>query len=412
MADSVANNSHADADISSSQSGEPFPANSAATVHTGHSIQEIAASNVRQQTGRFSEAQASALAADLDALASATRDEVGSADSRYLLKIVQLQRVAAISGRLLMVAGFWSAWWWGLGVLFLALAKILDNMEIGHNVLHGQYDFMNHPYLNSRTFEWDIACDAKSWQRTHNYEHHTYTNIIGKDRDFGYGLLRLSDDFRWRLQNSWQILTYFLLSTLFQWGVSYHEMAAERVFFGRKKADRVSQISDAQLKKAFFGKGGRQLLKDYLLFPLLSGPMFFPVLAGNFLANLLRNWWTSTIIFCGHFTSQVHVFTPDVCVNESRGHWYYRQMLGSANFTGPRWFHILSGHLSCQIEHHLFPDLPAYRYLQLAPQVAAIAKKHGIAYHSGSFVRQYLSVLQRILRFSLPGHDRQVASSM
>ncbi len=361
---------------------------------------------------KFSAAQADALAADLDALASKTRAEVGSADSQYLLRVLQIQRLAAISGRLLMVAGFWSAWWWVLGVLLLALAKILDNMEIGHNVLHGQYDFMNHPYLNSRSFEWDIACDAKSWQRTHNYEHHTYTNIIGKDRDFGYGLLRLSDDFRWRLRNSWQLLTYFLLSTLFQWGVSFHEMAAERVFFGRKKASRVAQITDEELKKAFFGKAGRQLLKDYLLFPLLSGPMFLPVLLGNFLANLLRNWWTSTIIFCGHFTSQVHIFKEEVCENESRGHWYYRQMLGSANFTGPRWFHILSGHLSCQIEHHLFPDLPAYRYLQLAPQVAAIAKKHGIEYHSGSFIRQYLSVLVRIVRYSLPGKSRQVATTL
>jgi len=360
----------------------------------------------------FTPAQADALAADLDALAKQTRAQVGSADSKYLLRILQLQRLAAISGRLLMVAGFWSAWWWLLGVLLLALAKILDNMEIGHNVLHGQYDFMNHPYLNSRTFEWDIACDAKSWQRTHNYEHHTYTNIIGKDRDFGYGLLRLSDDFRWRLRNSWQLVTYFLLSTLFQWGVAYHEMAAERVFFGRKKTDRIAKVGDAELKKAFFGKAGRQLVKDYLLFPLLAGPMFLPVLLGNLLANLLRNWWTSTIIFCGHFTSQVHIFRPEVCENESRGHWYYRQMLGSANFTGPRWFHILTGHLSCQIEHHLFPDLPAYRYLQLAPQVAAIAKKHGIAYHSGSFVKQYLSVVGRIIRYSFPGQNRQVATTL
>ncbi|MFN6969968.1 MAG: hypothetical protein ACK4NN_03835, partial [Rheinheimera sp.] len=156
-----------------------------------------------QATAALSDAQAEALAADLDALAKQTRAEIGSADSRYLLRIIQIQRLAAISGRILMVVGFWSAWWWVLGVLLLALAKILDNMEIGHNVLHGQYDFMNHPYLNSRTFEWDIACDAKSWQRTHNYEHHTYTNVIGKDRDFGYGLLRLSDDFRWRLRNSW-----------------------------------------------------------------------------------------------------------------------------------------------------------------------------------------------------------------
>lgn len=355
----------------------------------------------------LSAAQADQLAAELDQLAAKTRASLGETDARYLQRLLAVQRLAAISGRLLLLAGFWSAWWWALGVLLLALAKILDNMEIGHNVLHGQYDWLNHPYLNSRTFEWDIACDAKSWQRTHNFEHHTYTNIIGKDRDFGYGLLRLSDDFRWRLRNLWQFVTYLLLSTLFQWGVSYHELAAQRVFAGRKKADRHSQISDAALKKAFFSKGARQLLKDYLLFPLLAGPLFLQVLLGNLLANLIRNWWTSTVIFCGHFTAEVYTFSAEACEGESRGHWYLRQMLGSSNFTGPRWFHILTGHLSCQIEHHLFPDLPASRYLELAPQVQAIAQRYQIPYHSGSFIRQYGTVLARILRYSLPASARQ-----
>jgi fatty acid desaturase len=346
--------------------------------------------------------KAAALAADLDALALKVRSQVGASDAAYIERVLLVQRCAVISGRLCLLLGFWSWWGWGLGVLLLALGKILDNMEIGHNVLHGQYDWMNHPYLNSRHFEWDIACDAKSWQRTHNFEHHTYTNILGKDRDYGYGLLRLSHSLRWRINNSWQLLTYMLLSTFFQWGVAYHELAAQRVFMGRKKADRHSQVSDEELKKAFFSKGARQLLKDYLLFPLLAGPLFFYVLFGNLAANILRNWWTSTVIFCGHFTADAKVFRAEDCEQESRGQWFYRQMLGSSNFTGPKWLHILTGHLSCQIEHHLFPDLPSSRYLALAAEVEKIAAKHQIPYHTGSFLRQYGTVLQRIWRYSWP----------
>lgn len=349
------------------------------------------------------EATAQQLAAELTALAQQERTTLGVADANYLLKLVQWQRVFAISGRLLMLGCFWSAWFLLPAVLLLALAKIIDNMEIGHNVLHGQYDFLQHRYLNSQQFEWDIACDAKSWQRTHNFEHHTYTNIIGQDRDFGYGLLRLSSDFRWRLRNLWQVITYFMLSTLFQWGVSYHELAAQRVFFGKKKSDRHTQVSDEQLKRAFFGKGFKQLAKDYVFFPLLCWPVFGWVLLGNLLANLIRNWWTATVIFCGHFTEQVYTFKEEDCQNESRGQWFYRQMLGSSNFTGPRWLHILTGHLSCQIEHHLFPDLPAWRYPALAEKVQQIAKRHGIPYNTGTFAGQYLTVLRRILRFSLPG---------
>ena len=70
---------------------------------------------------------------------------------------------------------------------------------------------------------------------------------------------------------------------------------------------------------------------------------------------------------------------------------------------GQGWFHILTGHLSCQIEHHLFPDMPALHYLTVAPHVEAIAKKYGIAYNSGSFLRQYATVVARIIRYSFPG---------
>ena len=351
---------------------------------------------------KLSEQQYTQLANELDAIRDEALGEVGQEDANYIYKIIRIQRMAEIMGRIVMVLGFIHASLWVLGVVILAIAKILDNMEIGHNVLHGQYDWMNDDNINSRTFEWDIACDANSWKRVHNYEHHTYTNIIGKDRDFGYGLLRLSGDIPWRKKNRWQFFTYLNLSLLFEWGIAYHEMAAERVFIGNKKTSRNQQISDKQLKKHFFGKAIRQVFKDYVFFPLIAWPMLLQVLLGNLLANLIRNLWTSTVIFCGHFTENVQTFNEEECENESRGQWYYRQMLGSSNLTGGRWFHILTGHLSCQIEHHLFPAVPARRYVEMVPKVQAVAEKYDIAYNTDSFFKQYVTVLRRVYRFSFP----------
>ena len=351
------------------------------------------------------------LEADFDQLRKQQKADLGEKDARYIRRIIRIQRLAEIMGRLVLMLCFFNLWFLLPGMLLLALAKILDNMEIGHNVLHGQYDWMNDPNINSRTFEWDIASDAGSWKRIHNHEHHTYTNIIGKDRDFGYGLLRMSDDLPWRRKNRWQFITYFNLSLLFEWGVAYHELAAERVFIGKKKPNRTSSLSDSQLKRMFFSKAGKQIFKDYLFFPLLAGPMFFYILAANIGANLIRNLWTATIIFCGHFTEDVETFTEAECEGESKGQWYYRQMLGSSDLTGPRWFHILTGHLSCQIEHHLFPDIPAHRYYALTSEVEAIAKKHGIPYNSGSFWKQYAGVLNRIWTYSWPDKAKQTVSS-
>ena len=77
-------------------------------------------------------------------------------------------------------------------------------------------------------------------------------------------------------------------------------------------------------------------------------------------------------------------------------------MLGSSNIEGKRWFHILTGHLSCQIEHHLFPDVPAHRYVDMSKEVQEIAKKHGIPYNTGGFAKQYATVLKRVIKYSFP----------
>lgn len=347
---------------------------------------------------------------ELNVLREKTEQKIGAEDARYIRKLISIERLLSLSGRALLVGFLIHPALWLLGVICLGLSKILNNMEIGHNILHGQYDWMNDKNINSRNFEWDIAADAGSWKRYHNHEHHTYTNVIGKDRDFGYGLLRLSDDLPWRPKNVWQVFTYLNLSLLFEWGVAYHELAGNRVFSKKKKStDTPLPISTQQLKKDFFGKAGKQLFKDYVFFPLICWPAFLPVLIGNFIANLIRNLWTSSIIFCGHFTEEVHTFSQESIKNETQAQWHYRQILGSSNLEGSKLFHILTGHLSCQIEHHLFPDIPARHYPEMAKEVRSICHKYDIPYNSGSLIKQYSTVVARILRYSLP--DKAVATA-
>jgi fatty acid desaturase len=104
----------------------------------------------------------------------------------------------------------------------------------------------------------------------------------------------------------------------------------------------------------------------------------------------------------------VATFTEEECEGETRGHWYYRQLLGSANITGGRLFHIMSGNLSHQIEHHLFPDIPARRYPELAVEVKALCEKYGLEYNTGRLGEQLFSVARKICRLALP--TRRTAS--
>jgi fatty acid desaturase len=151
-------------------------------------------------------------------------------------------------------------------------------------------------------------------------------------------------------------------------------------------------------------KAGRQVMKDYLIYPALSGRAGFKsTLKANATANLVRNVWSNAIIFCGHFPDQAYTYTKEQASDESRGAWYARQLLGAANIEGSDLFHLMSGNLSYQVEHHLFPDMPSSRYKEIAPRVKAICEKYELPYNTGPFSKQWLMVQRSILRLAFPG---------
>jgi linoleoyl-CoA desaturase len=284
-----------------------------------------------------------------------------------------------------------------LGTVMLGLSKILENMEIGHNVLHGQWDWMHDPDVQSGTWEWDNVCPADQWRHSHNVVHHTWTNVLGRDRDVGYGMLRVTEQQRWHPFYVLQPVSAVVMAVLFEWFIALHDLEINRVLAGKRALAQVRP-----LLRRIAQKVARQGLKDYVLWPLLAGPFFLHVVVANAAANVMRNVWTWVIIFCGHFPEGVHYFSPDDRANETRGQWYVRQLLGSCNIDGGPLFHVISGNLSHQIEHHLFPDMPSNRYRQVAPRVRALCARYGLPYHTDSLGRQFGSSMWKILRLSLP----------
>jgi NADPH-dependent stearoyl-CoA 9-desaturase len=349
---------------------------------------------------------------ELDAIREEQRQTLGERDARYIRGILRTVRITETLGRALLLLG-WFPPTWLLGMALLGISKIIDNMELGHNVMHGQFNFMNDPRFHGDTFEWDNTCPKEGWRHTHNFVHHTYTNVIGKDRDFGYGMLRLSSDLRWRwFYHPIQMFYMMLLALLFEVFVAFHELQTDKLMTGRiKLKDMAPQWAVIKRKMV------RQLTKDYVAWPLLAAVLALPfghavdaalaVMLGNLGANLIRNVWAWAIIFCGHFTEDIYTFNKKCLEGETRGQWYVRQILGSSNISGSKLLHLMSGNLSHQIEHHLFPDIPANRYIEIAPKVRAVCAKYGIPYNTGSFAWQLMTVFKRIARYSLPGGSQQ-----
>jgi fatty acid desaturase len=339
---------------------------------------------------------------EFDAIRTEIEESRGDKDAAYINRVITVQRWLAAAGRIGMIASspldkkirrpVLAA-----SAVSLGLAKILENMEIGHNVMHGQWDWMNDPEIHSSTWEWDTAQPAEQWKHSHNYIHHQFTNVLGYDNDIGYGILRMAREQKWSPANLGQPVYNGLLATLFQWGVSLHDLDLEAI----RKREKDPKEMKRQLKQ-IARKGRNQILKDYIVYPALSGKEWRSTMKANATANLMRNVWAYLIIFCGHFPDGALHFTEEELEDETRSEWYLRQILGTANFEGGKLLHLMSGNLGYQIEHHLYPDLPSNRYAEISVKVRALCEKYEIPYTTGPLHRQYGQVLRVIHKLSLP----------
>jgi linoleoyl-CoA desaturase len=321
---------------------------------------------------------------------------------------------------------------------------------------------MNDPVINSSAWDWDSASTAEAWKHSHNYIHHTYTNIRGKDKDLGYEIMRIDPHQKWHPVYLAQPFYNLVLAAFFEWGVASHDLDFEAIRTGDKTKDQVKREL-----KGMMVKGRTQIVKDYIAFPILSALLntgvdlalaaagverstaqprklsrrqkarlkatgavararrqkpsqkyglighlierksfrqpFKSTLSADFTANIVRNVWAYAIIFCGHFPDQTYTFSQEETDDESRGARHVRQLLGAANIEGGPLFHVISGNLGYQVEHHIYPDMPSTRYGEIAPRVREICEKYELPYNTGPFLQQIGMVQRTILRLAFPG---------
>ena len=342
----------------------------------------------------LSDADLEELADGLEAIRRDIEASRGAKDRAYIMRAIAFQRCLEIAARL-TIARTKGKFGWAVGTAALAAAKCIENMELGHNISHGQWDWMNDPEIHSNVWEWDMAGLTSQWRNSHNYRHHIYANVVGVDDDLGFGIMRVTRVQEWRPSALAQPLRGVLLGLAFEWGVALHGLYSVQE---RETTD----AGKAAHKTALIRKMARQAGKDYVLFPALSRRRWRRTLGANVIANGLRNVWACVVIICGHFTDGAEKFTPAVLEDETKPEWYLRQMLGTANFRAGTVLAFMSGNLCYQIEHHLFPDLPSNRYPEIAERVRGLCVTYDLPYTTGSLLRQYLLTVRTICKLALP----------
>ena len=308
---------------------------------------------IESPLARLTPEQIEELGQEFDAIHDDVFAELGDRDRRYITSMIAMhRRLRGPQPHPLFASRYRPAWI--AGTSMLSLAKILENMEIGHNVMHGQWDWMNDPQINSTTWDWDSASTAEAWKHSHNYIHHTYTNIRGKDRDLGYEIMRIDPHQKWHPVYLAQPFYNLVLAASFEWGVASHDLDFEAIKKGEKSKEQIRREL-----KGMARKGRQQITKDYIVFPVISGLVSTGVelarsavrsakkaqdprqtrprggsgtsaipataerrgappahrasllpralrttLTADVTANIVRNVWAYAIIFCGHFPTR------------------------------------------------------------------------------------------------------------
>jgi len=179
----------------------------------------LSTAQIESPLAGLSAEQIEQLGEEFDAIHDEVYGDLGERDRAYITNIIAMHRRIVVFARVMMLASRYKpAWIAGTGSL--SAAKILENMEIGHNVMHGQWDWMNDPKIHSSTWDWDTASTKEAWKHSHNYIHHTYTNIRGKDKDLGYEIMRIDPHQKWHPVYLLQPAYNALLMLLFEWGVA------------------------------------------------------------------------------------------------------------------------------------------------------------------------------------------------
>ncbi len=328
---------------------------------------------------------------ELNAVRQRVLDDLGQKDADYIRRVIKVQRAAEVLGRIGIFMPFFPPAFIA-GILLLGLAKILDNMEIGHNIMHGQYDWMNDPMIDASRFEWDNIAPSQDWKHGHNYIHHTYTNIHGMDRDIGYNMFRIDEDQPWYASHRFNLPLAFILMLVFEWGIMYHGVELDQYLQGK-----ITKEDFQGRRKRAMKKIRKQVFKDYVAWPVIGHrPRAVHRLVGTRSPSSAPTSSPTSSATSGPSSSSSAVTSRPRCRPSPRRTPRTRPAASgtsascSARPTSPvgKPFHLMTGNLSHQIEHHLFPDIPARRYPEVAEDVKLLVEKYGLQYNTGRLSKQ------------------------
>ncbi|MCP5499816.1 MAG: fatty acid desaturase [Leptospiraceae bacterium] len=319
--------------------------------------------------------------------------QLGEKDLKHMQKMKKLSwRLHNIGRHKIAEAKNISTWLSGIKMLSGHFCMEFAN---GHMILHGCYDNLPGSDIRSSEHRWNSSMLEEDWIVAHNVYHHSETNIIGKDHDFGFLLFRINERQEWFVHHLFQVPLILIglplnLTAFMSWYISTARKESE------KQKERKPFPNLKWLEKVF------QMYKEnYLDYPLKSGLNFFSTLVGNYLAKLSADTIFVFMIAVEHLNDNLASFTEAPGTTE--GEFYLQQILSTLNYyVDERFEDIFLGGINIHMEHHLFPDLPPNRLRESSYLVREVCEKYGVPYKSETWLNSIIELIGTGAKYSFP----------
>ncbi|MBD8505046.1 fatty acid desaturase [Hoyosella sp. G463] len=362
-----------------------------------------------------------ALSEEIQDLYARTKARVGEEDLAHIRAVSAYSKAIDARRRELLRSGGPRAV--SRAVVLEMLYRLLQFSELGHNIIHGSYDHLpNAGEFHSDRYDWDFNVDIAEWKVMHHEGHHPNTNILGRDHDLGYSVVRAQPGQDWFGHHALQLLL----------------VGAATPFFPQVAPFVVTNASRQMTNSPFFSVDTlrvparvayRDTVRRLITEPRAAGSRFLPTLLGNHVGGVAGYLAVLFLVIIEHHAGDVEVF-PEPGPDETRDEYYTRQIRATRNFlrndkldsvlarileeevpyeNRPD-FRIFYGGLDTHIEHHLFPDLPPNRQREVAAQVKEIALRHGLPYHETPIGDTAALLVQALAGLSVPVGERESSS--
>ncbi len=360
------------------------------------------------------------LADELQTLYQQTRSKMGEADLAHIRTVTAYGQ--AINARRLELLRDGGPGATSRAIVLEALYRLLQFSELGHNILHGSYDDLpgNGRYHSDR-YDWDFNVDPTQWKVMHHEGHHPNTNIVGKDHDLGYSVLRGQAAQDWFGHHAVQLLLFGAMSPFFTQLAPFLIANITREVEGKRFWSRDTLRAPVRIA---LSDTKRRLVTE----PAAMGARFLPAMLANHIGGAAGYLSVLFLVAIEHHAGETEVFA-DPGPEETRDEYYRRQIRGTRNFLRSAKldsalmrileeevpfdnrpdFRIFYGGLDTHIEHHLFPDLPPNRQREVAPRVKEIVARRGLPYHETPLGETAALLLKALTGLSAPVGEREAS---